>query len=351
MLPEVKRAMEDASLHFVILDELMESVGHRLASLTQAEWGIVTSGCAAALALATMACVTEGDPKKIARLPDSAGMKNEVIIPSHSRMEFEPAIRMAGVALIGVDTAGELQAAFNERTAMVVVMSSPSSESGPLSTEAICLAARSRGVPVLVDAAAEMLTIPNVHLNRGAAMVAFSGGKILRGPQSSGLLLGRKDLVQAAWRNSSPHEALGRPLKCGKEEIIGMLTAVEVWLARDHRAEWDQWQSWLDHIAAEVTRIEGVATEILLPEDLSNHSPRLKIRWQTNGLSGLDLERDLLNGNPRIVLSEASPDSITIMPYMMSAGEERIVADCVTQRLKQAFAEIPRMALAPHLAR
>ncbi|MGH9592751.1 MAG: hypothetical protein ACRD5L_06645, partial [Bryobacteraceae bacterium] len=209
MLPEVKQAMMEASLRFVVLDELMEAVGGRLAALTQAEWGIVTSGCAAALALGTMACITRGDPEEIASLPDAA-IRREVIIPRHSRMEYEPVVRMAGVRIVEVATPEELAAAFNECTAMVLVMSSPRSASGPFGIEEICRAAGRRGVPVLVDAAAERLTVPNIHLARGAALVAYSGGKILRGPQSAGLLLGRKDLVQAAWQNSSPHDALGR---------------------------------------------------------------------------------------------------------------------------------------------
>lgn len=347
MLPEVKQAMLEASLRFVVLDELMDAVGRRLSELTQAEWGIVTSGCAAALALGTMACITRGDATLAASLPD-AGAGYEVIIPHHSRMEYEPLVRMPGARIVAVSTPEELRAALNPRTALVLVMSSPLAAGGPLSIGEICRIAGEKEIPVLVDAAAETLTVPNVHLARGASLVAYSGGKILRGPQSAGLLLGRKDLVQAAWQNSSPHDGLGRGFKCGKEEIVGMLAAVEMWFRRDHDAEWRQWQTWLDQIAAEVRRIAGVSTEILLPEDLSNHSPRLKISWDPAllGVSGDGLAEALFAGEPRIALNGSSRDSIVIMPYMMSEGEAEVVAAAITR----AFSGIPQKARAQHPA-
>ena len=237
-LPEVKKAMDEASRHYVHLDELMDAVGARLGELTKAEWGIVTAGCAAALTNATLACIAGTNPERMQRVPKLAGLKNEVIIPKHSRNVYDHAVRMPGIDVIEVNTAEELESSINPRTAMIMIMSSPRAESGPLSTENICKVARQRGVPVIVDAAAEILTIPNKHLGRGANMVAYSGGKCLRGPQCAGLLLGQKDLVQAAWFNSAPHHAFGRSLKVGKEEIMGMLAAVEMWTKRDHDAEW-----------------------------------------------------------------------------------------------------------------
>lgn len=191
-LPEVKKAMEEASRHYVHMDELMNAVGARLAELTKAEWGIVTAGCAAALTNATLACIAGTNPERMQRIPKLEGLKNEVIIPKHSRNVYDHAVRMPGVDIIEVNTAEELQASINPRTALIMIMSSPRADSGPLSTENICKVARTRGVPVIVDAAAEILTIPNKHLGRGATMVAYSGGKVLRGPQCAGLLLGQK---------------------------------------------------------------------------------------------------------------------------------------------------------------
>jgi uncharacterized pyridoxal phosphate-dependent enzyme len=337
-LPEVKRAMEEASRHYVHLDELMNAVGQRLADLTQAEWGIVTVGCAAALTHATSACIAGTDPEKMQRLPKLDGLKNQVIIPLHSRNEYDHAVRMLGVDIIEVSAPEQLESSISDKTAMIMIMSSPRSESGPMSTENICKIARTKMIPVIVDAAAETLTIPNKHLQRGATMVCYSGGKCLRGPQAAGLLLGQKTLLQAAWLNSAPHHAFGRSLKAGKEEIMGMLAAVEMWVKRDHQAEWAQWESWLNVIGTRVTSVAGVTTEILQPEDLSNHAPQLRIRWDgaALGITGKEVEERLLNGRPRIAVGGSSgvrPDnmasSLTVMPYMMQPDDHKIAAQAI----------------------
>ena len=196
---------------------------------------------------------------------------------------------MLGAKLVLVRDPAELERSFNDRTAMVYILAGPQDD-GPLGTRAIARIARSKNVPVVVDAAAEILTMkPNVHLDRGATAVAYSGGKCIRGPQAAGLLLGEKRSLQAAWINSAPHHAFGRSLKVGKEEIMGMLAAVEMWVKRDHRAEWAQWESWLNTIAASAKRVDGVTTEIRQPSaDLSNRSPELVVRWDgaNSGLPG-----------------------------------------------------------------
>jgi D-glucosaminate-6-phosphate ammonia-lyase len=354
-LPEVKRAMDEASRFYVHLDELMEAVGKRLAELTGAEWGIVTAGCAAALTHATAACIAGADPEKIQRLPDPR-LKNEVIAPRYSRNVYDQAVRMPGVRIVEVSTKEELAAAINPRTALIMVLAGPG-DRGPLGLDVIAEVAKPRGVPILVDAAAERLTIPNVHLQRGATMVAYSGGKCLRGPQCAGLLLGPKNLLQAAFLNSAPHHSFGRPMKVGKEEIMGMLAAVEAWVKRDHKAEWEQWESWLEHIAERVRRIEGVETEVVYPESLSNHAPRLRISWDGTklGIWGQAVEKLLLDGDPRIVLAgstgtarDPARSSVTIMPYMMSPGEEEIVAERLHGVLSQPpKLETPRSSAPP----
>jgi uncharacterized pyridoxal phosphate-dependent enzyme len=345
-LPEVKRAMDEASRHYVHLDELMEAAGRRLAELTGAEWGVVTAGCAAALTHATAACIAGADPEKMQRLPVLTGLKNEVIIPKYSRNVYDHAVRMLGVKIIEVENADELAAAISPRTAMVMVLAGPGDE-GPLGTEVICRITKARGVPVIVDAAAEILTIPNVHLKRGAEMVAYSGGKCIRGPQCAGLLLGRKDLLQAAWLNSAPHHAFGRSLKVGKEEIMGMLAAVEAWTKRDHDSEWKRWEGWLNHIAQSVTRVEGVTTQVRQPRGLSNRAPQLEIHWDAAGLgiTGQELFDTLMNSDPRIILAGARGNrrfgmasSATIMPYMMTPGDEKIAAE----RLYALLSKPPR---------
>jgi uncharacterized pyridoxal phosphate-dependent enzyme len=351
-LPEVSAAMEAASRHYVHLDELAEAVGKRLAELTQAEWGIVTNGCAAALTHATVACLTGGNPDLHVRLPDLRGFaKDECVIPKHSRNVYDAAVRATGVKVIEVATADELEAALGPRTALCYILAGPKADSGPVSTGAVCAAAKRRGVPVLVDAAAEVLTVPNVHLKLGADLVAYSGGKCLRGPQSAGLLLGRQDLVRAAWVASAPHHGFGRGFKVGKEEALGMLMAVEMWFRRDHEAEWKQWQSWIDHIARRAETVAGVTTSVKQPEGLSNRMPTLEIRWDKAalGVSGDEVARELYEGTPRVALFAArgkpgAPENgLSIGPYMMAPGDERVVAEAVLQALKRG----PRTAAKP----
>ncbi|MGH9386591.1 MAG: hypothetical protein ACRD2N_20150 [Vicinamibacterales bacterium] len=353
MLPEVRAAIDAAARHHVHLDELMAAIGARLAELTDAEWGMVSSGCAAALTHATSACVAGGNPDLHVRIPNLTGFpKDEVIVPKHSRNVYDAALRAVGVRILEVGTGEELDAAFGPRTAMVYILAGPEADNGPLSTRAIAQLANQKRVPVLVDAAAEILTVPNVHLENGATLVAYSGGKCLRGPQSAGLLLGRKDLVRAAWVHSAPHHGFARSMKVGKEEAIGMLMAVEMWVKRDHQAEWKRWMAWLATIATEVSRIEGVATSITETTALSNRTPSLTIRWDRRrlGISGAELARHLLDTEPRIATpggrDRGDEASISITPYQMASGEEKIVAEKIHATLSKA----PRQAAPTRVA-
>ncbi len=342
-LPEVRAAKEAAAHHFVQLDELMEAIGKRLAELTGAEGGMVASGCAAALAHATTACVTGGNPELHVRVPDLTGFsKDEVVIPKHSRNEYDQAIRSVGVRVIEVGDAAEYEAALGPKVAMVYVFAGPRAESGSLPYDTIYSLAKKKNIPVLVDAAAEMLTVPSVHLQRGATLVGYSGGKCIRGPQCAGLLLGRKDLVKAAWVSSAPHHGHGRTMKLGKEEAIGMLAAVEMWMKRDHKAEMEMWMSWMKHISGRVSKIDGVTAAVREPRGLSNHTPVLSIGWDAAklGITGEEVSDILFTTEPRIALGgggggggrraqSGSQTGISIIAYMMSPGEEKIVADRV----------------------
>jgi L-seryl-tRNA(Ser) seleniumtransferase len=352
-LPEVKRAMDQASRSFVDMDELMEGVSKRLAELTGTEWGLVTAGCCAGITHCTASAIAGGNPERMQRLPNLAGLKSEVIVPAYSHNVYDHAIRMLGVKLVIVRDKSELEAAFNERTAMVYILAGPNDD-GPLGTRAVSEVARRKNVPVLVDAAAEILTLkPNVHLERGASVVAYSGGKCMRGPQAAGLLLGDKSLLQGAWVNSAPHHAFGRSLKVGKEEIMGMLAAVEMWVKRDHKAEWAEWEARLDHIATVVKKVEGVTTKVNQPSaDLSNRTPELIVQWDGAkvGITGQEVGKILRDTDPRIQVARASgsrPDSMAssvgIVPYQMIAGEEKIVAD----RLYALLAKPPKIADPP----
>ena len=336
MLPEVRAAMDAASRQYVHLDELADRIGARLATLTGAEWGLVTAGCSAALTHATAACIAGGNPDLHVRIPNLAGFaKDEVIIPRHSRNVYDAAVRAVGARVIEVSTVAELESAIGPRTAMIYVLAGTAADQSVLNTKAIAQVANPKGVPILVDAAAEILTVPNVHLQNGAMLVAYSGGKCLRGPQTAGLLLGRKDLIRAAWVHSAPHHGPGRALKVGKEEAIGMLTAVEMWVKRDHDAEWKQWMAWLDHISHRLTAIDGVTTTVTQPNGLSNRTPSLRIWWdpQRFGFSGETVARTLVETEPRIALvagrrpGPPAETGVSVTPYMMSAGDEQVIAD------------------------
>lgn len=347
MLPEVRAAMQEAAKHHVHIDELMDAIGARLAELTKAEWGMVSCGCSAALTHATAACIAGGNPDLHVRIPNLQGFsKDEVIIPKHSRNVYDAAIRAVGAQVVEAHTAEELDAALGPRTAMIYILAGPNADEGPLSTKAIAEKAKLRNVPVLVDAAAEILTVPNVHLEAGATLVAYSGGKCLRGPQTAGLLLGRKDLVRAAWVHSAPHHGYARSMKIGKEEAMGMLMAVEMWMKRDHKAEWNLWMERLDHIAKRVSSIDGVTTSVREPRGLSNRTPSLSITWDAGklGIDGREMAQHLFTTAPRIAVpagrggGRGSETSISVVPYQMAQGDEKIVAD----RLHAVLSNPPR---------
>ena len=355
-LPEVRAAQEAAAAHYVQLDEMMEAIGARLAELTGAEWGMVSAGCAAALAHATAASVAGGNPDLHTRIPNLAGFpKDEVVIPKHSRNVYDAAVRSVGVRITEVGTTEELEAALGPRVAMVYILASPRADAGPPSYADIVRLAKERNIPVLVDAAAEMLSIPNVHLQRGATMVGYSGGKCIRGPQCAGLLLGRKDLIQAAWVHSAPHHGYARSMKVGKEEAMGMLMAVEMWVKRDHEAEDRMWTSWMEHIAQRVSAVEGVTATVRAPRGLDNHSPGLSIRWDTDkiGISGEQVSNILFTTEPRITMAagggygrrdaNAPPTEtgVSITAYMMQPGDEKVVAE----RLHAVLSSAPRTKL------
>ena len=338
-LPEVRAAMDAAAQHYVQLDELADGVGRRLAELTGAEWGMVSAGCAAGLKHVTAACVAGGNPEKLLRIPDLAGLdKTEVVIPRSSRSVYDHAIRNIGVRVIMVDTFEELERALNPRTAMIYLTAGGPSTSGPLSLENIAKIAQPRDIPILVDAAAEVLTIPNVHLERGATVVAYSGGKAICGPQCAGLLLGRKDILMSAWQASSPHHGPGRDNKVGREETIGMVAAVEAWVKRDHKAEWSKWLSYLDTISKRVSQIDGVITALREPTGLSNRSPSLSISWDPSKLhiTGEEVAEELARNKPRIALgsgggpgsqTDVGATSISVTAWMMQPGDDKIVAE------------------------
>lgn len=326
MLAQAAEAMFQATNAYVQLDELMYRVGERLAELTGAEWGYVSSGCAAALTEIAAARIAGADPEKMARLPDTCGMPNEIILQRGHRNSYDRALRLAGAQIVEIETLADLEAAITERTALLVI-TGDQAHLGQIAIETMIAVARRRGVPCLVDAAAERPDVPNRYVQMGANAVAYSGGKCLRGPQASGLVLGDKALLQAAYLHAAPHHGVGRPMKAGKEEIMALLAAVEAWvLGRDHAAEWRMWEGFLQRIASTIAPIPSVRSEIRQP-GVSNVAPTLFIAWDAVALrcTPAQIHAELLAGEPSIAM-HLLPDGLLIMPYMMEAGEAEIVA-------------------------
>lgn len=340
--PEVLAAAKAAAAHFVQYDEMAFGVGKRLAEITGTEWGVVSAGCAAGLKHVTAACVTGGNPERLIRIPNLTGMdKTEVIIPRYSRNAYDHAIRNIGVTIITVENAEELSRAINPRTAMIYIMAGNESAKGkPLSLEVIAGIAKPKNIPILVDAAAEILTIPNVHIEQGATVVAYSGGKAICGPQCAGLLLGKKDILMSAWQASSPHHGPGRDNKVGKEEMLGMLAAVEAWVTRDHNAEWKTWLSWLDNISKRISKIDGIETSVHEPTELSNRSPVLHVTWDPGKLhiTAEEVAENFARTKPRIAIGARSRDgktTLSITTGQMQPGNDKIVADRIYNILNE----------------
>jgi len=339
--PQTKAAMEAASRNFAQMDEVADGIGKRLAELTGAEWGLVSSGCAGGLKLVTAAVVTGGDPEKLVRIPDLRGFeKTEVIIPRTSRNEYDHAIRNIGVTIINVSTLEELKNAINSKTALIYVVNGDNSWTGaPLSLENISEVAKAKNIPILFDAANEILTFPPVHLKRGATIVAQSGGKAICGPQSTGLLLGNKDILMSAWQASAPHHGPCRDNKVDRDEMFGMVAAVEAWKQMDHDAILKQWLSYLDYINNKISGIKSLKTRVHYPSTrsgLSNVSPEMVITWDPDilNITGVEMAEELGKNKPRIAVAsgggrgnDPNINGIAVTTIGMQPGEEKIAAD------------------------
>jgi uncharacterized pyridoxal phosphate-dependent enzyme len=337
-LPEVIAAMEQAAHFHVDLEELMERTSARLAQLLRVDWAIVTAGTAAALTHATAACLVGTDPEKIQRLPNLEGLKDEVIIPRESRNAYDHAVRTLGVKIIEVGNREELRKSIGPHTAMIELLGNHFGKAD-FDLKDIAPMAKEHGIPILVDAAADYLIVPNPYLALGADLVAYSGGKIIRGPQGGGLLVGRKDLVRAAWANSAPHHAFGRALKVTKEEIAGMLAAVEVWSSgRDIEVDFQEWKRWYAEISERIVKVEGVSASVV-PPVRGGPFPTLRVSWDPRKLdiTAGEVGRKMLEGEPRI-MTQASGEgnSFLIRPVALKPGEHLIVADRLFQVLLSA---------------
>ncbi len=339
MAPEVLEAMREAASAYVVLDELQDKASELIARATGAQAGMVTGGAAAGLLLGTAACVAGSDPIKIELLPDTTGLKNEAIVHRAHRNGYDHSVRAAGVKMVEVGYGHstipyQLEAAFSDRTALVLYVESPWASRGALPLAQTCEIAHRHGVPVLVDAAA--MLPPNSNLTRyiaeGADLVVYSGGKGLHGPQSSGILAGRADLIAAARANGSPNHSIGRPAKAAKEDIVGLMVAIQLYLERDHEADMTHWSGQAEYMIERLQSVPGIGASLLL-DGREHLTPRVEVTFdRSTGISARELIAALEEGNPRVFLFEpngpsAKPNSVVIHCHTMQSGEEEVVAE------------------------
>ncbi len=338
MQKEAVEALEGASRQYVNIDELHEAVGKKIASLLGVEAALVTAGAASALTLGTAACVAGKDPEKIRRIPDTAGMKNEVIIQKSHRFGYDHAVRNVGVRLVEVQSREDLERAAGERTALMLFLNS-NNPRGEIKDEEFARLGKKLGVPTFNDCAADVPPVENLtrYLKMGFDLVAISGGKGLRGPQCSGLLLGRKDLIEAAVLNNNPYsDSVARTNKVGKEEIIGLWAALELYLKQDHQAQWRTWEKRVQTISDLLAPLKAIKKDMYVPE-IANHAPHLRLTWDyaASGLSTAEVVRQLREGEPRIEVVPEHRDAIQVAVWMLEPGEEQVVGKRLREILKK----------------
>ena len=336
MPQEVIDAINYGSLEYVNLDELQDKVGKRIAELLECEYATVSSGCFGAMSIAMAGVMSGKDPKKIKQLPDTTGLRNEVILQESHTIGYAQALTNVGAKLVKVKTAEELENAINEKTAMLWFLNA-NTDRGDIKWEEFVSLGKKHNIPTFIDCAADVPPVDNLFkfTRIGFDMVAFSGGKGLRGPQSAGLLLGKKEYIEAARLHTPPRgETIGRGMKVNKEEVLGMLAALELYLNKDHQAEWKMWEDQIDLISESVKSIGGVETTIHVPPH-ANHVPSLKIRWDQSkvNISPDNVRKILRDGSPSIE-TVGNKNEIGITTWMMVPGQEKIVAKKIKKILK-----------------
>ena len=335
MPPEVVQAMEEAARYFIPLPELQKKVGARLAELLEAPACMVTCGAASAISVGTAACLSQGDPAKLRQLPGRDGIRYEVIQQRSHRSGYEHQMELCGAKIVTVETRQELENAINERTGMLFFLNK-AEPLGQVSAEDFVKIGKARGIPTMNDAASDATPKENLwkYTKMGFDLVIFSGGKALRGPQASGLLLGRKDLIEAAQPAMSPYGGIGRGMKVGKEEMVGLLAAVERYLKVDHAAEWKLLESRVASIRQALAGVKGVTTERHIPV-IANELPHVTVHWDeaARGLTAQQVGDRLLASDPPIQVQRPAKGQLLISVWMMRGNEHEIVG----RRLREIF--------------
>ena len=340
MHDEVVETIKQSAKQFAMLDEVQDKVGEKIAELCHAEAATVTAGCWSALVLGTAGVLTGMDMKKVAQLPNVTGMKSEVIVQKGHNIGYVHALTNTGAIIVEIETAQELEKAINEKTAMMWFLNTYA-PMGKIQHEEWVAIAKKHKIPTMIDMAADVPPVSNLwkYNELGFDLVCVSGGKAMCGPQSAGILMGRKDLIAAARLSAPPRGGnIGRGMKVNKEEIVGMYVALEKYINQDHDAEWKMWESKIDSIKTAVNSVEGVTTEVSVPP-IANHTPLLFINWDESKVktSNKDLMLKLRNGSPSIEVM-ANGTGINITVFMLQEGEEKIVAKRVREELLLAKA-------------
>lgn len=340
MWEDLHEAASQASREYVVLEELKDKVGARLAALIGSEDALVTTGAAGAICLGTCATLTGSDTEKIRQLPDLTGMKTEVVIQRSHRTGYDHAVRSTGAKLVEVDTEEELVAAITERTSMMFFLGGTSYDwrrEIPISLERCLEITRRAGVPLMVDAANMLPPWGNIRrlASQGVDLICISGGKHMRGPQCSGILAGRRDLIQAAWLNSSPHaDSHGRPMKVGREEMVTAWLTAEKYSRLDFEGIDRECVRQAEYIERELSAVPGLRLQ-RTPVDRTRNIRRVMVQWDEDalGITGADVDRLLMAGEPRIAVGRAQPQGIELTVFMNDPGDEKIAV----QRIKEVL--------------
>ena len=344
MHDDVMEAIQSSSKEYVMLDEVHDKVGQKIATLCKAEAAMVTAGCWSALVLGTAGVLTGMDPKKVAQLPkfEGTGMKSEVIIQKTHNNGYHHALTNTGVSIVSVETLEEAENAINEKTAMLWFLNREAPV-GKIQHQPWLDLAKKHNLPTMIDMAADVPPVENLwkYNVMGFDLVCISGGKAICGPQSAGILMGKKDLIAAARLNGPPAGGnIGRGMKVNKEEMIGMYVALDSYIKRDHAQDWKVWEDRIEVINAAVKKVQGVTTEVIVPP-VANHTPSLEISWDREKVNVArdEFGKRLRHGSPSIeVIGWEKEDSIRITVFMLKTGQEKVVAKRIQEELLNASA-------------
>jgi len=338
MPKEVTDAINYGASQYVNLDDLQDKVGERIAELLECEYATVTSGCFGAMSIAMAGILCGNDPEKVKQLPRTEGWANEVIIQEGHQIGYAQALTNVGAKVVLVKTAKDLEKAISKKTVLLWFLNA-NAENGEIKWEEFVALGKKHNIPTFIDCAADVPPVSNLFrfTKMGFDLVAFSGGKGLRGPQSAGLLLGKRKYIEAARMHTPPRgETIGRGMKVNKEEVLGMLVALELYLNKDHQKEWQLWEEQIELISNSAKAVDGVTTEIHVPPH-ANHVPSLRIRWDESKvkITAIEVRKQLREGHPSIQ-TVGDAKTVGITTWMMVPGQERIVAKRLHDILKNA---------------